>query len=96
MLPPCKSMPVILHYGPKSWEMTYLGYRPNHKRLDSSWKAFTEDNKLKVGDICIFELLESNPKLIFKVKILRSDFPSALLGKATGTAPSNPFVIADD
>lgn len=38
--------------------------------LKRGWKEFAEDNKLKVGDVCIFELISKN-EMIFKVTINR-------------------------
>ncbi|KAL2943724.1 hypothetical protein RDABS01_032071 [Bienertia sinuspersici] len=64
-----------------------------YKKLDNRWKAFAEDNKLKVGDVCVFELMESSDtNLKFKVRVLRGDFPSALVGKQDGTI-GNPIVV---
>ncbi|KAL2491263.1 B3 domain-containing protein REM5 [Abeliophyllum distichum] len=30
--------------------------------MDGGWKQFYESNKLKIGDVCTFELLNNNPK----------------------------------
>ncbi|GMN29828.1 hypothetical protein TIFTF001_002581 [Ficus carica] len=38
--------------------------------LKRGWKEFAEDNNLKVGDVCIFELISKN-EMIFKVTINR-------------------------
>ena len=42
----------------KKWEVQF---RENScgKRLGSGWKQFVKDNKLKTGDICLFELLSN-------------------------------------
>ncbi|XP_074279353.1 B3 domain-containing protein Os06g0112300-like [Silene latifolia] len=93
---PYKTIPVILIRGGRSWETSYHGNHLTNRRLDTKWKLFVVDNKLKVGDICVFELMECEDTLLkFKVQILRSDFPSVLLEKQVGTR-NNPVVIDDD
>uniref|UniRef100_A0A803ML10 TF-B3 domain-containing protein n=1 Tax=Chenopodium quinoa TaxID=63459 RepID=A0A803ML10_CHEQI len=91
---PNKTIPVILTRGGKSWETTYLGENaPSYKRFDSRWRAFAEDNNLKVGDVCVFELVEQSDTLLkFKVQVLQGDFPSMLLNKEDGTI-NNPIVV---
>lgn len=42
-----------------SWEMKYINNGRNHK-FSGGWRDFARDNKLKVGDICIFELVAEN------------------------------------
>lgn len=59
--------------------MVYLGedFQKRNKRFGLQWKTFAIDNKLKVGDACVFELTEcSNDCLKFRVQILRGDIPS--------------------
>ncbi|XP_021758599.1 B3 domain-containing protein Os06g0112300-like [Chenopodium quinoa] len=91
---PNKTIPVILTRGGNSWETAYLGDKtPSNKRFDSRWRAFAEDNNLKVGDVCVFELVEQSDTLLkFKVQVLRGDFPSMLLYKEDGTI-NNPIVV---
>ncbi|XP_021758828.1 B3 domain-containing protein Os06g0112300-like [Chenopodium quinoa] len=90
---PHKTATVTLTRGKKSWKTTYFGSHPTHKRFDfSSWKEFAVDNNLKVGDVCIFELIElSGEALKLKVQVLRGDFPSILLGN-DGTS-DNPIIV---
>ncbi|XBI84862.1 hypothetical protein VPH35_093084 [Triticum aestivum] len=54
----------------KKWEVQF---RENScgKRLGSGWKQFVKDNKLKTGDICLFELL-SNERTM-KVHIIHAN-----------------------
>ncbi|KAH9610636.1 hypothetical protein KSS87_017124 [Heliosperma pusillum] len=93
---PYKTVPVILLRGSRSWVTSYHGNHPTHRRFDTKWRLFVADNKLKVGDICVFELMECEDTLIkFKVQVLRGDFPSALLDKQVGSR-NNPVVIDDD
>jgi hypothetical protein len=41
-------------------------------RLKTGWKLFAQDNNLKMGDICLFELL-SKPKRTMEVYIIRAN-----------------------
>ncbi|KAG9455220.1 hypothetical protein H6P81_008124 [Aristolochia fimbriata] len=66
---PAKKVPITLFKGAKSWKGYYYGDRPMRK-FDPSWKAFVNDNKLSVGDACVFELLNVKKGEI-KVQILR-------------------------
>ncbi|KNA04030.1 hypothetical protein SOVF_203370, partial [Spinacia oleracea] len=76
---PNKRVPIILTRGERSWETTYHG---THKKFDIRWKVFVKDNKLKVGDVCVFEAMECNDSALkFKVQVLRGDFPCMLLDK---------------
>ncbi|KAK9714053.1 hypothetical protein RND81_06G068300 [Saponaria officinalis] len=93
---PLKTISVILFHGGKSWETSYGGNHPTHKRFDPRWRVFVEENKLKIGDICVFELMKCEDTIIeLKIQILRGDFPLVLLDKQDGT-PDNPVVIDDD
>ncbi|CAL5398298.1 unnamed protein product [Camellia sinensis] len=66
---PCSTVPVVLTYCGKKWEMIYYGEK-SAKRFN--WKEFAIDNGLKVGDACVFELMEiSKTNLKFRVQILR-------------------------
>lgn len=38
--------------------------------LGGGWKRFVEDNALQVGDVCVFEMLESD-ELVFKVSLFK-------------------------
>ncbi|KAK2631949.1 hypothetical protein EUGRSUZ_L02216 [Eucalyptus grandis] len=44
--------------------------RKTQVKINSGWKLFVQDNNLKVGDICIFELLDSD-LIVLKVSIFR-------------------------
>ncbi|KAH7659104.1 B3 DNA binding domain-containing protein [Dioscorea alata] len=71
---PSESLPVVLSYGNKFWKMTYCVNRRT-RRLYCGWEKFATDNKLKIGDGCIFELVDSK-NLQFKVQILPGQLPS--------------------
>ncbi|XLT15033.1 hypothetical protein HN51_060723 [Arachis hypogaea] len=46
-----------LRVGKKQWHATLI-YYPNRKNaLISNWRLFVEENNLKAGDVCIFELI---------------------------------------
>ncbi|KAB2595110.1 B3 domain-containing protein [Pyrus ussuriensis x Pyrus communis] len=81
-LPSC-SIPTVLTFGDKNWEMTYTGGSIQRK-FDINWRQFVNDNNLKVGDACVFELL---------VQILRGDIPSELLGNLKGDTVDAPIII---
>ncbi|KAK9923833.1 hypothetical protein M0R45_032233 [Rubus argutus] len=90
---PSGSIPMVLTFGDKSWEMTYNGEK-RHKLLDrQSWGAFVDENNLKAGDGLVFELKECNKtKIIFRVQILRGDIPDELLEMAARES-EKPIVI---
>ncbi|PRQ56900.1 putative transcription factor B3-Domain family [Rosa chinensis] len=103
------SVPVVLTFGGKTWEMTCNTANNAQKFFDRpSWKAFVDDNNLKVGDGCVFELTEcSSTKLVFRVQILRGEIPAQLLDKDTlvaikfgrtlfigGTKSKEPFFVS--
>ncbi|RXH93198.1 hypothetical protein DVH24_013774 [Malus domestica] len=91
-LPSC-SIPTVLTFGGKNWEMTYTGGSIQRK-FDINWREFVNDNNLKVGDACVFELLEcSSTKVVFRVQILRGDIPSELLGNLKGDTVDAPIII---
>lgn len=90
---PQERVPAILTCGTRKWEMKYFGDHRTHKRLElPHWRTFVEDNKLKVGDACVFELMENGRTVKFKVQILRGDFPSVLLERIDGVK-DNPILI---
>ncbi|KAK9273220.1 hypothetical protein L1049_018027 [Liquidambar formosana] len=79
---PSATIPVVLTYRDKNWEAVYHGEHRSHKRFNHSWKTFVNDNNLKTGDACVFELMECNSRnLKFRVQVLRGDIPSKLLDK---------------
>ncbi|XP_018632329.1 putative B3 domain-containing protein Os03g0621600 isoform X1 [Nicotiana tomentosiformis] len=57
--------------GRGSWPVKYaLGI--SKTQICFSWKAFVLDNKLKFGDVCVFELIKGGSKLILDVTIFRA------------------------
>uniref|UniRef100_A0A1D1Z2E3 B3 domain-containing protein Os04g0386900 n=1 Tax=Anthurium amnicola TaxID=1678845 RepID=A0A1D1Z2E3_9ARAE len=67
-------VPVVLSNGDKTWNLTYIGDRPL-RRFDSGWKKFSVENHLKIGDACVFELMDEGTPLKFKVQILDGKIP---------------------
>ncbi|KAK8701820.1 hypothetical protein V6N13_020198 [Hibiscus sabdariffa] len=53
----------------KSWPMRIITCSDRAGRLSSGWKAFALENKLRVGDVCVFEMIKQNS--VFKVSIFR-------------------------
>jgi len=61
------------------WPARYLIRKGNRKEekfemYSSEWKTFAEDNNLKVGDVCTFELFPTSTILTFIVHIFRDSF----------------------
>uniref|UniRef100_A0A1S3C6V0 TF-B3 domain-containing protein n=2 Tax=Cucumis melo TaxID=3656 RepID=A0A1S3C6V0_CUCME len=70
-----ESVDVKLEVGDgRSWRV-WCGVRWAFTRrrteLKGGWKRFAVDNELKEGDICVFELMEKNDAVLFKVAIFR-------------------------
>ncbi|KAL8028459.1 hypothetical protein ABFX02_14G161700 [Erythranthe guttata] len=92
---PRATIPAVLRHRGKTWNMSYCGdaARP---RFDYKWKAFVADNHLKVGDGCVFELMESDSRnAVFKVMIVRGEIPPELqaLIDSRGKSEAVPIVI---
>ncbi|XP_051179430.1 putative B3 domain-containing protein Os03g0621600 isoform X2 [Lolium perenne] len=60
---------VYLQYHDVTWDCRF-GDTRGDKKLSIGWKKFAQDNDLKMGDICLFELL-SNQKRTMEVYIIR-------------------------
>lgn len=61
----------------KTWPVKFRRRSSNEIRrgsrlLKEGWKKFAEDNNLKVGDTCVFQLIDESKKS-FKVSILKAD-----------------------
>ncbi|PIN25148.1 hypothetical protein CDL12_02090 [Handroanthus impetiginosus] len=93
---PQATVPVVLRYNCKNWNLSYMG-NCSSPRLDSKWKNFVNDNNLKIGDACVFELMEnSSSNIRFKVHILRGDLPPELRAKVDGrgqATENNPMQV---
>ena len=64
----------MLHCHGKSWEvMCRIRVRRGHRNFQNlckGWKRFVRDNNLRLGDLCLFELLETK-KYTMNVHIVR-------------------------
>lgn len=49
----------------RTWNVKHCG-----RHISTGWKNFAFDNNLKVGDVCLFEMIKSN-SYAFKVLIFR-------------------------
>ncbi|XP_047957035.1 B3 domain-containing protein Os04g0386900-like isoform X2 [Salvia hispanica] len=81
---PSAKVPLVLRHGDKQWQMMYLGNDKRPRFECAGWKRFVNDNNLKEGDACIFEVMESSPQILrLDVVIIRNtmDLPPALLSK---------------
>ncbi|KAK8964999.1 B3 domain-containing protein [Platanthera guangdongensis] len=84
-LPP-SSTSLILSCREKEWVVRCIAYARS-KVIRSGWKQFAIDNKLKIGDGCVFELLDDD-EMKFRVQILSGEVPAA-----NGDNIENPIVI---
>jgi hypothetical protein len=59
---PDKTQPLVLQLeGRKEqWHGTLSVASRNQRRIYDGWKEFARDNKLKPGDICLFEVSSRN------------------------------------
>ncbi|XP_059431923.1 B3 domain-containing protein Os01g0723500-like isoform X2 [Corylus avellana] len=55
-LPQCTTTIVLRNSEGRSWKVKYVSTEKSYA-LSQGWAVFVRDNKLKIGDICIFELL---------------------------------------
>ncbi|XP_047329787.1 B3 domain-containing protein Os04g0386900-like [Impatiens glandulifera] len=93
---PFASIPIVLTYCGKLWEVMYLGDY-TFRRFDAKWKKYVEDNDLKVGDAVVFELDESrNGCTRFRTQILRGDYPARIMNNRNGETSETSIVIDED
>ncbi|GJN01126.1 hypothetical protein PR202_ga18365 [Eleusine coracana subsp. coracana] len=91
-------VPAVLLCRGKSWEASYCGDLKGRK-LDAAWRDFAVDNRLRVGDACVFELMggagteAEAGKVVFRVQVLRGDLPEEVTSK--GATSDEPLVILD-
>ncbi|CAN1299040.1 B3 domain-containing protein LOC_Os12g40080 [Linum perenne] len=65
---------VIHKIGNNTWDvkLNRQGGKFRYPKFSSGWGQFARDNTLKVGDKCVFQLLERVPVLVFEVVIVRA------------------------
>ncbi|CAL9101264.1 unnamed protein product, partial [Musa acuminata var. zebrina] len=88
---PLSTVPVVLSYGSRTWEVVYCGDQ-SFQRFGQGWKNFVADNNLKEGDGCVFELMDTE-NIQFKVQILRGDLPAFGAGGGDGQSSDEVIVI---
>ncbi|XP_030497324.2 B3 domain-containing transcription factor VRN1 [Cannabis sativa] len=59
----------------KSWRLkyTYTEHKIAQPRFQGGWQSFVVDNNLKVGDVCVFVLLNATDNILFEVVIFRAE-----------------------
>lgn len=48
-----------------------IGFHRERRKISVGWKKFAKENGLKIGDVCVFDLVKAARK--FNVIIYRSD-----------------------
>ncbi|XP_016490744.2 B3 domain-containing protein LOC_Os12g40080 isoform X1 [Nicotiana tabacum] len=72
--------------------------RGTNAKVHSGWKAFVLDNKLKCGDVCVFEVIKGT-RLFIDVTIFRaagSTLMHKIIGEVPGDSDSKSNVIKTD
>ncbi|PKU68731.1 B3 domain-containing protein Os04g0386900 [Dendrobium catenatum] len=90
-LPP-SSTRIVLCCREKEWFAKYKVYK-NVKVIREGWKQFVVDNDLKIGDGCVFELM-NDKELKIRVQILNGELPATKSTCFTvGRNIDNPILI---
>ncbi|KAK3416128.1 hypothetical protein EUGRSUZ_H01962 [Eucalyptus grandis] len=55
--------------------------RKTQVKINGGWKLFVQDNNLKVGDVCVFELTRKVGQVSFRVVIFRANHDAIELGR---------------
>lgn len=93
---PRRVVPMILTHSGNKWNTSYNGKAKQHKFEASGWRSFVVDNKLELGDACIFEVMEpSTESFRLKVIILRNIeyLPPELETNGDGMTPESAIEI---
>ena len=60
---------VMLKVGDQSWEVWFSIPRTGRRgTFSNGWSTFANENNLKMGDVCVFELIKSDD-VVLKVSI---------------------------
>ncbi|KAI6695302.1 hypothetical protein NL676_023012 [Syzygium grande] len=62
-------------------------------KINSGWKIFAQDNNLKVGDVCVFELTTKVDRVSFRVVIFRADQDAIELGRSVQTKEASQLKL---
>ncbi|KAI0500854.1 hypothetical protein KFK09_019072 [Dendrobium nobile] len=77
----------LVHQG-KTWVVKYYG-ESALKRFGTGWKKFALENKLKIGDGCVFELIDDDEELKLGVQILNGQIPLEFIRLGSAEKPIN-------
>lgn len=92
---PSSTVPAMLTWRGRSWDMRFTGGR-QIQRLEAGWRSFALDNGLRLGDGCVFELMDGATEggtVKFSVQVLRGEIPLAIRERAGGYTSSSPIEI---
>ncbi|PAN46118.1 hypothetical protein PAHAL_9G164300 [Panicum hallii] len=68
---PSESQILRLQQHGKVWQVLLRATKRNSIRFCRGWKEFVSDNRLQIGDICLFELLKNEKMLAMNIHIIR-------------------------
>ncbi|KAM5551988.1 B3 domain-containing transcription factor VRN1 [Rosa sericea] len=66
-----KKQKVMLQVTDRLWPVDSIAFKPSLASFSSGWATFVEEYSLRVGDVCIFELMEMNDDIILQVHFFR-------------------------
>ncbi|WOG84889.1 hypothetical protein DCAR_0104074 [Daucus carota subsp. sativus] len=76
-----KNVEVILEVGGKTWPVfSYFNLSNDRCAFRHGWADFARDNSLKVGDVCVFELINPSKKLLKHSSPEHSDYEALEMG----------------
>uniref|UniRef100_A0A0D3FLC9 TF-B3 domain-containing protein n=1 Tax=Oryza barthii TaxID=65489 RepID=A0A0D3FLC9_9ORYZ len=50
---------LMLRHRDKSWKVRFYRFKNKSRKLTQGWKRFVHDNYLRMGDLCLFEILKN-------------------------------------
>lgn len=62
---------VWLQVTDRLWPVDLTVFKPSLASFSSGWDTFVEEYSLRVGDVCIFELMEMDDDIILQVHFFR-------------------------
>ncbi|GFP80959.1 B3 domain-containing protein os01g0723500 [Phtheirospermum japonicum] len=69
---PCKgAYSISMVTGGKRWSVRCIVNR--RATVTGGWKGFVQDNGLKVGDVCIFQVVNNSKRHVWNVVIFRAE-----------------------
>jgi len=64
-------------FGDKTWPLNFkFNATTNRALITSGWRQIVEEYKFKVGDTCVFEMIDST-NILFKVHIVQANDQSS-------------------